>query len=248
MPPGPALPPFKRYTDFAKSPPLPNSQYGQVLLDEYQYAQSRMVAGMRRINVQGDPGGPLYHEFAAAYSPPPPVWKQELDEGACRFFTGILPGVNLLTNQICQTSPMSDTARTFIDIGAGTAGRMLGARFGKAGDGFLGHIDPLSAGKGAMGDLLGKLYNHLLAKPGAASVHVAAPAPLSADVDPQLGEAMSRIEGAPSLSHDYALTHALVDRKDSGHAGIRCRHRRSARTKGPSSTTISGARTGSPRC
>jgi len=220
MPPGPVLPPFVRFTDIPGNLPLPNAHYDENLGANYEYAQKRMVAGERRLSAGTN--GPLRNEYVNAYSAPKPVWQQELDEGLCRFFTGMAPGVNLINGYICPRSPLDDTSRTFIDIGGNVAGGMLMTAFGDKGGGFFSHMDPIGLAKGGAGALLQNLYSRIPGKSSAMgpAIHVEPPKPLPASLGPELGEAHQRIEGASPLMQDYARAHPLPDQGDSGTPGV----------------------------
>ncbi len=222
--PPPVLPEFQRFTDIAKQPPLPNSQYGSNLLASYQSAQRRMVAGMNHISVQGDPGGPLYNAYVKKYSPPAPVWKQELDEIVCRVTTGVLPGVNMFTNAICPRSPLDDETRRMIDTVANAVGAALGVAFPGAGAGILTKLDPLESVGGAVGSAVGKLLGKAKA-PGSAGLEAfarALPAALAdaGHADPQLSEAKTRIEGPEPLPQSYAVNQALAASGAADAAGV----------------------------
>ena len=223
--PPPVLPPFMSFSDVTRQPPLPNTHYGSNLLDDYQYAQRRMVAGMRRISVLNDPGGPRYEEYVKQYSPPKPDWQQELEEGICRFTTGMLPGVNMFTDQICPRSPLDDTSRLFIDIFANATGGVISEGLADKPIGeLLSNLDVFKAPVGAAGDVLNKLFGKMKLS-GKASVDealrelpgVARPGDRA---DPALAEARQRIDGSPSLPESYAATHPLSDTGKSGVPGV----------------------------
>ncbi len=216
----PVLPEFQRFTDIAKQPPLPNSQYGSNLLASYQSAQQRMVAGMNHISVQGDPGGPLYSAYVKKYSAPAPVWKQELDEIVCRVTTGMLPGVNMFTNVICPRSPLDDETRRIIDTTANAVGAALGVAFPEAGGGILTKLDPLESVGGALGSAVGKLLGKVKASGSAGLETLARELPTALAnarrSDAPLAEAKARIEGPEPLPDGYAVKQPLTDTGKSG--------------------------------
>ncbi|MDR5761575.1 hypothetical protein [Caballeronia sp. LZ035] len=196
------LPPFSSFSDVLKNPPLPNDDYGKNLLAEYQWAQRRLVAAERRINVQGKTDlDPPRREYLTAYSPPPPEWQQELDEAFCRLTVGAMPVANLFTNSICPHSHLNDTARTFIDIGAGVLGTALGYKMPEvdiAGPALKGGMSRA----GALLDMLRKPKAIEMAAPGAAEIAQAAS---SAKAPPlsQLDSASARINGPQPLPSSY---------------------------------------------
>ncbi|MDR5882146.1 hypothetical protein [Caballeronia sp. LZ032] len=196
------LPPFSSISDVLKNPPLPNDDYGKNLVAGYQWAQRRLVAAEQRISVQGKTDlNPLRREYLTAYSPPPPEWLQELDEAFCRLTVGAMPVASLFTNSICPHTHLNDTARTFIDMGAGVLGTALGYKMPDVD--FVGPAIKGGMSKaGALLDLLRKPKAVEIAAPGAAEVAQAAS---SAKAPPlsELDSASAQINGEQPLPPSY---------------------------------------------
>ncbi|MDR5784264.1 hypothetical protein QCE63_33100 [Caballeronia sp. LZ065] len=213
------LPPFSSFSDVLKNPPLPNDDYGKNLLDEYQWAQRRLVAAQQRISVQGKTDmNPLRREYLAAYSPPPPEWQQQLDEAFCRLSVGAMPVVSLFTNSICPHSHLNDTGRTFIDIGAGVLGTALGYKMPD-----MDIVGPAIKGgmskAGALLDLLRKPKAVEVAAPGAAEVAQAAS---SAKAPPlsELDSASAHINGEQPLPSSYRYDASITQSTPGSAPGV----------------------------
>lgn len=213
------LPAFTKFTDVAGQPPLPNSAYDEALLGRYQYAQRRMVAAQARLNVQGDPGGPLRQQTLERYAPPEPSVLQEINEGACRFTLGVLTGSPQLADAAGPRSDMSAATRNLIDRTAGAINAALGFIDGEGPFAAAGKMTAEAFSSASK--LLDKLR---LRAPGTAA---AAPKlgqlPLeaaSSGLDPALAGAMRHISGARPLPRGYELIEPAIDTGASGFKGI----------------------------
>lgn len=196
------LPPFSSFSDVLKNPPLPNDDYGKNLLAGYQWSQRRLVAAERRISVQGKTDMDLQRrEYLAAYSPPPPEWQQQLEEAFCRLTVGAMPVASLFTNSICPHSHLNDTARTFIDIGAGVLGTALGYKMPD-----VDIVGPaIKGGMSKAGALLDLLRKPGAAKAAASGAEEIAQAASSAKAPPlsELDSASAHINGEQPLPTSY---------------------------------------------
>ncbi|MDR5838040.1 hypothetical protein [Caballeronia sp. LZ034LL] len=196
------LPPFSSFSDVLKNPPLPNDDYGKNLMSGYQWAQRRLVAAERRISVQGKTDmDPQRREYLAAYSPPPPEWQQQLEEAFCRLTVGAMPVASLFTNSICPHSHLNDTARTFIDIGAGVLGTALGYKMPD-----VDIVGPaIKGGMSKAGALLDLLRKPGAVKAAASGAEEVAQAASSAKAPPlsELDSASAHINGEQPLPTSY---------------------------------------------
>ncbi|MDR5823878.1 hypothetical protein [Caballeronia sp. LZ043] len=136
--------PFRRSAELPPLPPDPThttaenlrmGNFGADLLHRYQTENSRInEAGM--LYHAASQRGPLRYEYLDAHTPPLPLWQQQLQDGLGRFFVGLVPGVNLLTDYIVPAKSLPEAARQGIDFFSGVAGGMLGEarlpRFGRA--------------------------------------------------------------------------------------------------------------------
>lgn len=117
-------PPLADFTD-TKTDDLHVGNYGPELLDRYQQ-MNRGVLEDGKMYHAASQGGPIKAEYLDAHTPPKPVWQQQTEDVLGRFFVGLIPGVNLFTNQIVPAKSLSQDARDGIDFLSGISGGMLG--------------------------------------------------------------------------------------------------------------------------
>ena len=100
---------------------VPLARYGDALLTNYQNALKDVSNAGDLYHAAHEPG-PIKQDYIREHTPPKPEWQQTADEVMCRIGVGVMPGVNMLTNQICPRSKMSEDARKGVDIVSGLLG------------------------------------------------------------------------------------------------------------------------------
>ncbi|MEM5365758.1 hypothetical protein V4C53_06900 [Paraburkholderia azotifigens] len=97
-------------------------------------------------------GGPMEREWVHEHMPPKPLWLARVEEGVGRAALGLIPGVNLFTDQLEPAPDLTSDEKFGIDLGSGIVAGMVGemkgpgGRGGKAGEDVAGP-KPKDAGK-----------------------------------------------------------------------------------------------------
>lgn len=121
----PNLPPALADFANAKSDDLHVGNYGRELLDGYQQMTQGVIDDEKMYHAASQ-RGPIRNEYLDAHTPPKPLWQQQTEDVLGRFFVGMIPGVNLLTNLIVPAKSLSTDAKDGIDFLSGVLGGMLG--------------------------------------------------------------------------------------------------------------------------
>ncbi|MDR5760146.1 hypothetical protein [Caballeronia sp. LZ035] len=111
--------------------------FGGDMLYRYQTANHRILDAMDMYHAASQKG-PIKYTYVDDHTPPLPLWQQQLKDGLGRFFVGMVPGVNLMTDYIVPAKSLPEWARQGIDFASGVVGSFVPAaklpRFGSAGE------------------------------------------------------------------------------------------------------------------
>ncbi len=100
--------------------------FGKQLQDKYQSATKVGIAQHEMYHAASQKGE-IRDEYLRTNTTPPPLWRQQLEDGAGRFAVGMIPGVNLLTPLIVPAKSLSSDVKNGIDLASGVLSGMLGA-------------------------------------------------------------------------------------------------------------------------
>ncbi|MDR5760144.1 hypothetical protein [Caballeronia sp. LZ035] len=111
--------------------------FGGDMLYRYQTANRRILDAEEMYHAASQ-GGPIKYTYVDDHTPPLPLWQQQLKDGLGRFFVGMVPGVNLMTDYIVPAKSLPEWARQGIDFASGVVGSFVPAaklpKFGSAGE------------------------------------------------------------------------------------------------------------------